>query len=114
MHYRRYYKARSDIGRKMARARWDRENARIEAEMPERLRYLAETRANNYPANPGDILGTLQWTDAATGKVRRWIIRIGDRRDQITAETPDGRRTRSRGWTWFLEHLRGYLAGTKQ
>lgn len=113
MHYRKYYKARSERGRRMARARWDTDRARRDAEEPERMRELAEITAQNYPRQSGDVLGTLQWTDAASGKVRRWIIRIGSRRDQVTAETPDGRRTGSHGWTWLLDHLRGYLAGTR-
>jgi hypothetical protein len=95
------------------RARWDADRARRDAEEPERLRELAEIHATNLPREPGDILGTLQWTDAATGRVRRWVVRIGDRRDQVTVEAKDGRRSRSIGWTRFLNSLRGYLAGTK-
>lgn len=113
MHFQRYYRDRSERGRRMAAARWAADRARRDAEEPERLRELAEIEAANLPRRSGDVLGVLQWTDARTGKVRRWTIRIGDRSDRITAETADGRRTGSHGWTWLLEHLRGYLAGKK-
>ena len=91
------------------KVRWDRDRAKREAQKPERIRELADIAAQNLPHAPGDILGTLQWTDARTGRVRRWTIRIGDRRDQITAEQPGGKPTRSHGWHWFLTHLRTYL-----
>lgn len=80
---------------------------------PAYLRDLAEIEIMNLPRKRGDILGCLQWTDARTGSVRRWIIRIGDRIDRVTMESMDGRRTQSHGWTWILDHLRPYLAGRK-
>lgn len=113
MHYRKYYKACSERGRRMARARWDADRAKRDAEKPERMRELAEIKATNLPRNPGDVLGTLQWTDAASGKVRRWTVRIGTRRDQIILGTADGRNSGSMGWTRALASLRGHLAGTK-
>ena len=84
------------------------------ADLPERLREMAEIELQNLPRNQGDALGCLQWTDFRTGKVRRWTVRIGDRIDRITLESPDGRKTDSHGWSWVLDHLRGFLAGTKQ
>lgn len=81
--------------------------------MAERIRELAEIEAQNLPRSRGDALGCLEWRDFRTGKVRRWVVRIGARIDQITLETPDGRKTASHGWTWALDHLRGFLAGTK-
>jgi hypothetical protein len=86
---------------------------RREAEMPERIRELAEIEIMNLPRKQGDALGSLQWTDFRTGKVRRWTFRIGDRADRITMHSSDGRATTSRGWTWILNHLRPYLAGRK-
>ena len=83
------------------------------ADLPERLRELEEIEAQNLPRKQGDTLGCLQWTDHRTGKVRKWIVRIGDRRDRITLESTDGRKTGSHGWTWMLDHLRGFLAGRK-
>ena len=80
---------------------------------PARLREMAERDTENLPRKQGDALGCLQWTDFHTGKVRRWTVRIGDRRDRITLESPDGRKTGSHGWTWALAHLRSYLCGTK-
>lgn len=103
----------SESSARANKARWDRDRERRDAEQPQRIRELAEIAAANLPHRSGDILGTLQWTDAATGRVRRWTIRIGDRIDQVTASTSDGRRSRSMGWTRLLDALRGYLAGRK-
>ena len=79
------------------------------ADMPERLREMAEWDVQNLPRKQGDPLGCLQWTDFRTGKVRRWVVRIGARRDQVTMETPDGRKTGSHGWAWIMDKLRGQL-----
>ena len=100
-------------GKRMAAARWKLDRERRNAEMPERIRELAEIAAINLPRKRGDPLGSLQWTDFRTGKVRRWVVRIGDRSDRVTLESPDGRKTESHGWTWALNHLRGFLAGRK-
>lgn len=104
-------KALSERGRRMAEARWKAERARRDAEMSERIRELADIEATGLPRNQGDALGCLQWTDFRTGRVRRWVIRIGDRADRMTMHAPDGRATKSHGWTWMLDHLRGFLAG---
>jgi len=82
------------------------------ADAGERIRELAEIEAINLPRKRGDALGSLQWHDFRTGRVRRWTVRIGDRGDRITLESPDGRKTQSHGWTWALDHLRKFLAGT--
>jgi len=76
---------------------------------PEYLRELAEIEIMNLPRKKGDPLGSLQWTDFRTGKVRRWVVRIGARCDQVTMETPDGRKTGSHGWSWIMDKLRGQL-----
>lgn len=106
-------KALSDRGKRMAEARWKADRARRDAEMLERIRELAEADAINMPRKRGDSLGSIQWTDFRSGKVRRWIVKIGDRSDRMTFHSTDGRSTASHGWTWFLNHIRGYLAGTK-
>ena len=102
-------KAASERGRRMARARWDAENARRDAEIPARVRELAEIEAVNLPRRQGDALGCLQWTDFRTGRVRRWTICIGDRIDRITVEPPGGTPSKSHGWTGFLTQLRKHL-----
>lgn len=81
--------------------------------MTERIRELDEIKIMNLPRKPGDPLGSLQWTDFSTGKVRRWVAVIGARRDQVILRSPDGRKTKSHGWTWILNHLRPLLAGRK-
>jgi hypothetical protein len=98
----------SESSVKANRARWDADRLRRDLEEPEREREMAERRALNLPSDPGDVLGALQWTDA-TGRVRRWVVRIGDRADRITLEIPGGERTGSHGWTWALNKLRKHL-----
>lgn len=106
-------KALSERGKRMANARWKIDRERRDVEMPERIRELAEIDAQNLPRKRGDALGCLQWTDFRDGKVRRWVVRIGDRADRITLHMPGKPPTKSSGWTWALDHLRGFLAGKK-
>jgi hypothetical protein len=110
---RRKIKALSERGRKMAKARWQRDRERRDAEAPAILHELAEAEAINLPRKQGDPVGILQWTDLRTGTVKRWTLLIGDRADRLVMRSPDGRATRSHGWTWILDHLRGHLAGRK-
>lgn len=88
------------------KARWSAGSERRDAEIPERARELALIEIENLPRKPGDPLGCLQWTDFRTGNVTRRIVEIGDRIDRIVIRHPDGKRSRSHGWTWFLEHFR--------
>jgi hypothetical protein len=71
---------------------------------------LEEIELMNLPRKQGDALGCLQWTDFRTGKVRRWAVRIGNRRDRITVEAPGEHPSKSHGWTWFLTQLRKHLS----
>lgn len=103
----------SEKARKMGIASQKVQRERREAAMPERIRELAEIEIMNLPRRQGDPIGCLQWTCFASGRVRRWLIRIGTRIDQVTMEAMDGRKSPSRGWTWILDHLRGYLCGRK-
>lgn len=87
---------------------------RVQAErrmigIEDRIRELAEIEAQNLPHKQGDALGCIQWTDFRTGKVRRWTVRIGDRIDRITVESPGEKPSPSHGWTWFLTKLRKHL-----
>ena len=111
-HTSRKIKALRERGRKMANARWTKHRATINADQPAILRDLAETAAINLPVRQGDPVGLLQWTDLRTGSVKRWTLRIGDRADRLTLHAPDGRATRSHGWTWILSHLRRHLTLT--
>lgn len=103
---RRRINAFRERGRRMADARWKSERERREAEAPEIERHLAEIEALNFPRRKGDTIGCLQWTDYRTGKVTKRIVEIGDRIDRIVIRQPDGTRSRSHGWTWFLDHYR--------
>ena len=100
--------------REMGRASQAVQREKRDADLAERVRELAEIEVQNLPRKQGDALGLHQWTDFATGQTRRWIVRIGDRADRITLESPQGKRTGSHGWTWALDHLRGFLCGNKQ
>jgi len=73
-------------------------------------RALAEIEIENLPRRQGDSVGCLQWQDFRTGKVRRWTVRIGDRIDRITVESPGDNPSPSHGWTWFLTQLRKHLS----
>ena len=106
LHKRTQSKHSREKALQMNRVRWDADRARRDAEEPERIREIMEIRAMNYPHDPGDVLGTLQWVDAYDGKVRRWTVRIGTRRDQIQLSFPDGQRTNSIGWSAALTLLR--------
>lgn len=75
----------------------------------ERIREMAEIEAVNLPRRRGDALGCLQWADFRTGKIRRWIVRIGNRSDRITVESPCTPPSPSHGWTWFSTQLRKHL-----
>jgi hypothetical protein len=113
----RYQKQRSERNR-LKMSAMGKTSQRIQAErrmvdLPERIREMAEWDIQNLPRKTGDALGCLQWHDFSTGKVRRWTVRIGDRIDRITLESPDGRKTGSHGWAWALDHLRGFLCGRK-
>lgn len=106
-------KAASERGKRMASARWKLDRERRDSESAERLRDMAEIEAMNYPRRQGDPIGCLQWHDFRTGKVRRWTISIGDRIDRVTMRTADGKSTKSHGWTWITDHLRGFFSGAK-
>lgn len=93
-------------GKRMANARWKRERERRKEEMPDRIRELAMIETENLPRKQGDPLGCLIWKDYRTGKITKRVVEIGDRTDRICIRKPDGTRSRSHGWTWFLEHFR--------
>ena len=99
----------SESSARANKVRWDADRARRDADEPARLAELAA----NPPLVPGTPIGSLTWHDHLTGRVRRWTVLLGERRDQVVLRAPDGRTSASRGWTWVLDHLRGHLAGTK-
>ena len=109
MHSKRRAKYSRERAQRMAKARWDADRARRDAEEPERIRELA--------AHPliqqGDAIGVLEFRCIPSGLVRRWRVLRGDRVDRVILETPDGRRSKSHGWTRILNSLRGVFAGTK-
>lgn len=106
-------KAASERGRRMAAARWNLDRQRRDNDMPARIRDLAQMEIENLPRKEGDALGCLQWTDFRSGKVRRWVIRIGNRVDRVTVEIPGTKPGKSHGWTWVMNRLRSCLCGNK-
>ena len=109
LHKRTLARFTAEKSAQMNKARWDADRLRRDAEMPERIRELAEIEAVNLPRKQGDAIGSLQWHDFRTGRVHRWTVRIGARADQITMHSPDGRATKSSGWAWALTKLRKHL-----
>jgi hypothetical protein len=91
----------------MALARWKKHR-----EKPLDPEFLVDVLANP-PLKRGDPIGSLQWRDFRSGKVLRWTVLRGDRVDRVMLRHPDGRKTKSHGWTWVMDHLRGYMAGRK-
>lgn len=86
----------------MNRARWDAENRRIEAEIPARLAEMELVRVlNEHAAEPGEWIGTLEYR-SRSGKVRKWVVRRGPRRDQIAIDGIE----RPKNWTWLFDKLR--------
>lgn len=65
----------------------------------------------NLPRRKGDAVGSLQYRDFATGKITRWVVEIGDRRDQRVFRSPDGRLGRSAGWAFLLRCVRMVILG---
>ncbi len=105
---------RSNHARKMALARW----AKYRKEQAEQEAMLAAQDAAHMASFPhaaeNDPIGALEWRHFQTGEVLRWTILRGDRKDRVKLRHPDGRTTKSHGWTWIMNHLRGYFAGKKR
>jgi len=95
-------------GRRMAQARWAEDRAQRDSLEPTILAEMRERDILNFPRSKGDPIGILQWTDIATGKVRRWTIKRGDRADRITI----GTNPKSHGWAWLFSTLRKKILHT--
>lgn len=91
----KYFKALSERGRKMARARWAKRDAELAANPPE---------PGPEHTKPGDMLGTLTWI-ANDGTARKWVVRQGQRKDQIRVRGW----ARDHGWAHFCACLRRHL-----
>lgn len=63
----------------------------------------------NPSLGPGSVLGSLQWSNAITGKVTRWAVLRGNRVNNYVLRTPDGRTSRPHGMAWILEKIRPIL-----
>lgn len=99
-------KSKSELGRKLALARWSKDRERRDAE--EEVRLFATELARvlgEGPVESGQYVGTLQWSDTS-GKVRRWTLRRGDRSGQIWIDGVPSPKT----VTCLLDHLRRRLS----
>ena len=97
----------SESSARANKARWDRSRAERMDDEAERLLELAAFP----PVTKGDPIGCLQYHDFLTGRVRRWTVMLGDRRDRVVLRAPDGRTTRNHGWAWVCDRLRRHLCG---
>jgi len=89
--------------------RWKLDRERRDEELPDRIRELAAFP----PIKPGDVIGSLEYRNHRSGQISRWAVLRGDRVDRVMIRTPDGRTSKSHGWTDILKTLRGVFAGTK-
>lgn len=100
--------------------RWTKERSAQAHAAKERLRVeraeagLVEHEWVRVPK--GEYLGTLQWHDAS-GQVRRWVIRQGDRANNISVQAlvfgcSSGRLYRT--WTWLSDRLRRVLCPSRK
>lgn len=106
MQSRRYRKKIRESRSKAAKARWDKDRDRRDAEEPERIREMELQRVlGEGPAEVGDFLGTLSW-HGADGIKRKWIVRQGKVRNRIRI---DGTK-RDHGWSWLFDKLRKHCA----
>lgn len=60
----------------------------------------------NPPPSPGDAIGSLEVRNFRSGRVARWTILCGSRRNNYMLRTPNGRRSNPHGLTWITVHLR--------
>ena len=116
--YHRFRKKRGtswtpESSKRANKARWNADRERRDAEASERIREMMIEAIENLPNYEGAPTHIFQIQNLATGKVDRWLMRRGNRIDQVTMESMNGKRTGSHGWTWIMDHLRGFLAGTK-
>ena len=66
---------------------------------------LAELLANPPPAD-GDAIGSLEWRDFRSGRIARWTVLRGSRRNNYRLRTPDGRKSKPHGLAWLLVKVR--------
>ena len=66
---------------------------------------LMDLRANP-PLRDGSPLGSFEWRNYLTGKVTRWAVLRGTRRNNYRLRTPDGRTSKPHGMAWLLAKMR--------
>jgi hypothetical protein len=81
----------------------------VAARAKKRLENPPDDEPRRVPA--GELLGVMQW-HAADGKVRRWVIRQGQRMNGIQVSAQG--KTVECGWDWMFRSLRKKLATPKR
>ena len=82
-----------------------RREAREASMTPEMLMDLATAQG----CGEGAAVGSLEIRNFLTGKIRRWTLIAGHRKDQFALRAPDGRTSLPHSATWIMDHLRGRL-----
>lgn len=91
---------------RMGKISQQRQRERREAEItPEFLADLASAQ----PCGEGSAVGAIEIRNFLTGRVRRWTLIRGHRKDQYALLAPDGRTSQPHSATWIMDHLRGRL-----
>ena len=109
IHSKRRGKYSRERSLQMNKARWDADRERRKAGESERLAELSLRP----PITEGSVLGVIIWHDALTGEVKKWRVKRGDRTDRVILQSPDGRQTKSHGWTWVMMRLRKWFSGSR-
>lgn len=75
---------------------------------------LAE-ESGNQPPSPiaGDAIGLLEFRDFRSGRITRWTVCRGNRVNNFTLKTPDGRQSKPHGLAWLLAKVRPILLGKR-
>lgn len=106
MRSRRYYKRLSEAGRKAAKARWDADRKKRDAEESALIAEMELRKAlGKGPTEPREFIGALSW-QGADGVKRKWVIRRGQSRNRISVDGIE----KEHGWSWLFDRLRRHCA----
>lgn len=80
-----------------------------------RLAALAEEsgEATTGSIGAGDAIGLLEFRDFRSGRITRWTECRGNRVNNFTLKTPDGRQSKPHGLAWLLAKVRPILLGKR-
>lgn len=64
------------------------------------------------PLLKGDVIGRIEFQDFRSGTIRRWSVCRGNRTNNYTLRSPDGRESKPHGMSWILERVRKVILGS--